>query len=504
MLSVRHSGSVFCALTLILKQYNCGMRSCIVLYFHNDRWLKRALSIVLEELDRGRTPVVLDIGGYATPNFGGYYRYLSRITSRFFPFKHSLKELGVEYVDLSPIRGPERNPTQSMLESFELGIQSHCYSLLRTDNIEGTAYGRSVYRKISKMAKTCYEKSYEFLKDGNFEEVFIPNFRYSSQKATMLAAIDLGLVTRYFEADGPVNLDRYLNLDYPVHDRVSAQRHALELTKNLSEVELDEFAKNFIKRRFGVSPTENQYSSNWTPNGGQQFLNELQETKARRIGIFTSSIEEMWGLGSDWEAGWADQWEAIESVLRLPYLIDDTFVLRVHPNLGNKERGYFKREQSSISKLASEFPNLRIVHHNSDVDSYQLIETLDLVVVFASTIGLEATLKGKPVLRLAPTFYDLLVDCSVADDPSSLLKISEDSLFRFHGWQGAAKYVAYKELRSQPLHQQVPMHRRFDFSIPLLGVPVSSLPVRFEPLRYYFVLRQLFFRKLQKRTRTNA
>lgn len=138
----------------------------------------------------------------------------------------------------------------------------------------------------------------------------------------------------------------------------------------------------------------------------------------------------MWGLGEDWQARWGSQWDAIQAVLRVDYLKDDTFVLRVHPNLGNKERQYFKREQDSIRRLGKEFPNLNIVPHNSDLDSYELMDSLDLIVVLASTIGLEATLKGKPVLRLAPTFYDPLVDCSEAENQFSLSKLSEKQLFQ--------------------------------------------------------------------------
>lgn len=180
----------------------------------------------------------MDIGRYATPTFGAYYRIFGRISDRFFPFKRLLAELGVEYVDLSYIESSERKIRSRLWDSFELGIRSLCYSLLRTDVSEETAYGRSVYKKVSSKASTCYERSHTFLVKGSSEQVFIPNFCYASQKATMCAAIELGLKTRYFESDGPINLDRYLNHEYPVHDWVSSQKHALELTKNLSDLNL--------------------------------------------------------------------------------------------------------------------------------------------------------------------------------------------------------------------------------------------------------------------------
>lgn len=480
------------------------MKICVVLYFHNDRWLKRALSIVHEELDKGNIVTVLDIGMYATPNFGEYQRRLSKFSLRLFPFKHELESLGVQYIEAKSVPSSKTRPSSQLRESFELGVRSHCYSLLRTDGIRDTRYGRFVESKIRKKALESFEKSYSLFSQAEIQRVFIPNFRYSSQKAALLAAIELDLQVRYFEADGPVNLDRYLNHNYAVHDRLSAQMHALELTSNLTETELRNYADRYSRLRFGLSPVENQYSANWSTNSGSSLLERLESNKGRKIGIFTSSVEEMWGLGDDWQASWESQWEAIEKVMNLPFLSHDSFILRVHPNLGNKERKYFLREIAQIKKLQAKFPSLIVVPHNSDLDTYRLIDVLDLVVVFNSTVGLEATLKMKPVLRLAPTYYDLLVKCPSAEGPDQLSLLSEKSIFTYTGREGAARYIAYKYLRSQPIHERVPMNRNFDYDLPVLKIPLSSMPVAFEPLRFFFVIYQLFFRKLQnRRIKTN-
>lgn len=475
------------------------MQICIILYFHNDRWLKRALSIVLEEIEKGNKPIVLDIGHFATPNFGAVYRGLSRIHEGLFPFRRELARLGVEYQDLRQVRGSGQLPPKNLERSFELGIESHCYSLLRTDRIEESSYGRQVRRQIRQKALACFDKSHTFFLTRAFELVYVPNFRYSSQKASLLAAKTLGISTRFFEADGPVNLNMYLNLPYHVHDRVSCQMHARELTRNLSMDELATFVSAYKIQRFGVAPIENQYSARWSEDSGKNFLRQLERVQSRRIGIFTSSVEEMWGLEDDWRAGWKSQWEAIEAVLGLPFLARDKFVLRVHPNLGNKERRYFRREMRHIKLLSERFPNLSVIPHNSKMSSYRLIENLDLVVVFNSTIGLEATILGKPVLRLAPTYYDLLVPCQSAENLLELGKLKEKDLFKTPGWEGAARHVAYRSLRSQALHPEVPLEKNLDYRLPFVTIPISSIPVRLEFRRLWFVISQAVFRRLQNR-----
>ena len=91
---------------------------------------------------------------------------------------------------------------------------------------------------------------------------------------------------------------------------------------------------------------------------------------------------------------WLDQ--ALEIVREHP---DTLFVFRAHPDEGRqgKESRESVREWADKRRL-SEMPNVRFVDAGEYFSSYELIERAKFVMVYNSTIGLEASLLGTAVL----------------------------------------------------------------------------------------------------------
>lgn len=82
-------------------------------------------------------------------------------------------------------------------------------------------------------------------------------------------------------------------------------------------------------------------------------------------------------------------------------------VIRVHP-AESRWRGLETTERASDFVLSAfpELPaNVQVIAPEESVDSYTLMDAADAVLVFASTIGLEAAAAGKPVVVAGMTHY---------------------------------------------------------------------------------------------------
>jgi hypothetical protein len=79
--------------------------------------------------------------------------------------------------------------------------------------------------------------------------------------------------------------------------------------------------------------------------------------------------------------------------------------IRVHPNLLTKSRKSYKRTLSEVRNLKRNHPNLFVIWHYEDVDTYSLLESSSGVIVWNSTVGLEASAMAIPVWALSATFY---------------------------------------------------------------------------------------------------
>ena len=76
--------------------------------------------------------------------------------------------------------------------------------------------------------------------------------------------------------------------------------------------------------------------------------------------------------------------------------------LRVHPNLIGVNYSY----HTDLYKI--EGNDFHIIPPESSVSSYSLMDSADVIIVFGSTMGIEAAYWGKPVINLAYALYSPL------------------------------------------------------------------------------------------------
>jgi hypothetical protein len=78
------------------------------------------------------------------------------------------------------------------------------------------------------------------------------------------------------------------------------------------------------------------------------------------------------------------------------------FYLRVHPNLKDIDNA----QNKAITALGAKFTNLTIIGAGEKIDTYALMDAVDLVITFGSTMGAEAFFWKKPSLLLGRAFYE--------------------------------------------------------------------------------------------------
>ncbi|MDR0330932.1 MAG: hypothetical protein LBH93_04395, partial [Chitinispirillales bacterium] len=111
----------------------------------------------------------------------------------------------------------------------------------------------------------------------------------------------------------------------------------------------------------------------------------------------------------------------------LEYFKNDTrfhFYLRIHPNLN----GIKYRYHTSLLDIGNLYTNVTVIKADDEISSYSLLESVEKVLVFGSTLGVEAAYWGKPVILLCAAFYKYLNICykpESAEEAFSLIGADE-------------------------------------------------------------------------------
>jgi hypothetical protein len=132
--------------------------------------------------------------------------------------------------------------------------------------------------------------------------------------------------------------------------------------------------------------------------------------------IFNSSEDEFVSIGDEYENAklFNTQYEGIRHIAELLSERKNIHIyLRIHPNL----RTIKYRYHTELLELGVKYPNLTVIPADSKISSYTLLLKANRVIVFGSTIGVEASYAGKPVINLCKYIYS---DLNVVYDPHTI------------------------------------------------------------------------------------
>ena len=160
--------------------------------------------------------------------------------------------------------------------------------------------------------------------------------------------------------------------------------------------------------------------------------------------FFSSSDDEVASISSEWNSTWGNQISAVECAMDVFSEQEKyNFVIRVHPNQGNKSR----RDKKAWDQLVPR-KNCYIFSYSESVDSYELMRRSVAVLTHGSTMGVEAAYRRKRQAFLSPTRFDQLVPAVQLKEKVSLQEWvknleASDSLPSEREYEGALLWANY-------------------------------------------------------------
>ena len=361
-------------------------------------------------------------------------------------FTDVLRSLGASYQRL-PVIDDEGAVPPEHVEPLEVAIESELLTYFRLDHIPSSREAGDLQASLKVNAVRTYWSLIALWSGNTPDEVLVPNGRTSRQKAARLVAESLSIPVRLYENGRAQRNAYYLGATQP-HDRIASQAEVASVTSSLRKAKIHALAEEWLEARMAGSEGTNSFSAAWKVMGDSSRLAE-----GKTAVFFASSFDEFLAFGPMWTIDeWSSQFEAFDVIMSILEKRGVRLVLRLHPNLASKSRKYFLREVEEILELQSRHPSLIIHWHNSPVNSYQLVSEADYVIVERSTIGLEASLMGKPVWATQATQWDEVADIRQLLKPSD---VTEEAL---EPWKsstpGAERFVAYWMIQEHPLRYQ--------------------------------------------------
>lgn len=313
------------------------------------------------------------------------------------------------------------------------------------DNVKDTIIPDSVVenegRRLLQNAVNLYEASLNFIRDREIDEVYAWNGRRPSDGPVLWAAKKMG-VDYYAHITGGSRTSLLVLPATKIHDRkiVSEFRDHL-LSK--AKVELGaatvsaQGEEYFARNRNGTLDTVGykHFRTSTHPSSA--------ESRKTSYVYFSNSPFER-GFMSDWAVGFIDARDQFDLLTKLHSLLPKDarmqFTVRWHPNMRNAGPGLRK----VLDHCVKSTPGFHHVLPESDLDSYSLLQEADVVVSNGSTMGIEATLFGKPSILAGVAGYSGMDGVYEVSSVSELSKLLQASLkpkaaekAREYGWYSA-------------------------------------------------------------------
>lgn len=231
-------------------------------------------------------------------------------------------------------------------------------------------------------------------------------------------------------------IDRYMYRENATPHSLYSAKAEIESYWQLAGDEKYKIGENFYLDR------RNRVVQSWSVFTEEQKVGMLPtgfDATKKNIGIFNSSMDEYEGILDFSNPIYNDDNEGIARICE-SFLEDESyhFYLRVHPNLKDLDNA----QNKAINGMASKYKNLTIISAHDAIDSYALMEAVDTVVSFGSTMGIEAVFWGKASVLLGRAFYEDLdgIICPENHEQAVALikdpprKLSKESAVKFGYW----------------------------------------------------------------------
>jgi hypothetical protein len=189
----------------------------------------------------------------------------------------------------------------------------------------------------------------------------------------------------------------------------------------------EEIGNNFFNNR--IKRVEDAwYSFTKEQQNGRlpESFKNIREKKV--ITIFNSSLDEYEGLEGFGPFFYENDNIGIKKITEsLVSFSDIKLYLRVHPNL----KGLDNEQNNYIKNKIKPFENIEIIEADDSVDTYELINKSDIIIVFNSTVGAEAIFANKKVILLGRAAYENLDSILIPKSHDELIEMLVSNKYQF-------------------------------------------------------------------------
>lgn len=282
---------------------------------------------------------------------------------------------------------------------------------------------------------------------SNNSTVCLFNGRFMDSRPIVEICSDRNIKFRCYEAGftKDMRIKKLFFEDSLPHDMLAFANKVNYYWLNNENFEVKEkVSKDFFERKINNLPAGDIV---YTAFQDKNLLPENWDFNKQNIVIYNSSEDEFVGIGGEYDnySLFSSQLLGITAIAELLVTQNDIHLyLRIHPNLKNNNYKY----HTKLLALESQYDNLTVIPADSPISSYTLLKNAHKVVVFNSTMGVEAVYAGIPVILLTAAIYYFL---DIAYKPSTLRQLEEmlkDSLLpkpRLDAYKYAYYYLYIEE-----------------------------------------------------------
>jgi len=387
--------------------------------------------------------------------------------------KSVLDSLSIRFTTLGPSDHSNIALPHEVSRELDDAVHSELVTYFLSDAPERRSwFVRFTERQVRKKSSPLYWDLIGFLGANSFERALIPNGRVPDQRLALLACQAADLDVEYYEIGRAVENSYYTGRQQ-IHDREATQNEVAQVTGHLSDPEIRGIADAWLETRTTTGLAIHPFGANWVDGP----LTKTPTPSAPLAVFFSSSVDEFASYGGSWaQHTWDDQYQAFGHIMTVLESQGVHCVLRIHPNLSNKSRQYVDRELEAIRNLAANHPLAKIYSHTDSINSYQLVDAANYVIVGRSTLGLEASCMGKCVWTTTAARYDAIADVR------PILTPEDATAEAFALWKvnplGAQSFVAYWVLQDHLFRFGENLWATWDSLRPPLLMRIGNLFVR--------------------------
>lgn len=302
-----------------------------------------------------------------------------------------------------------------------LGVASSFVSAYRNLDPSFNHTQKNYFKRLLNTSVYVYESLEIIIAKLKPQRIILFNGRFSDLRIVLELSkkhkIDFNTIEFEF-IQNPLKIHAIEYLNTLPHDIGIHTKRIEELWKNTDDYLRNKLAEEFFSRRRNGDFTNDQ---TYIKKQKQRSLPDSWDSNKKNYVIFNSSEDENIALGGEYDIGniFEKQIDGIKWICEyLKNFEDIHLTLRIHPNLAGLKFKYVQ----NLNEEVLNYKNLTIIPPESDISSYALIDEADRIIVFNSTIGIEACYWGKPVISLDTTLYDNL---KVTYIPKKLNELSE-------------------------------------------------------------------------------